>query len=70
MQNQFLSEFQDAALEILAYLKCICQKRFHGKNLLMTAIGEDVSYWLSSAMKGLLLADYSFDKTNFFLYNN
>ncbi len=37
-------------------------KRFHGKNLLMTAIGEDVSYWLSSAMKGLLLADYSFDK--------
>ena len=24
--------------------------------------GEDVSYWLSSAMKGLLLADYSFDK--------
>ena len=37
-------------------------KRFHGKNLLMTAIGEDVSYWLSSAMKGLLLADYSFKK--------
>ena len=33
-------------------------KRFHGKNLLMTAIGEDVSYWLSSAMKGLLLADF------------
>ncbi len=37
-------------------------KRFKGHNLLMTAIGEDVSYWLSSAMKGLLLADYQFDK--------
>lgn len=37
-------------------------KKFKGKNLLMTAIGDDVSYWLSSAMKGLILADYSFDK--------
>ena len=37
-------------------------KEFKGKNLLMTAIGDDVSYWLSSAMKGLLLADYSFGK--------
>ncbi len=37
-------------------------KRFKSQNLLMTAIGDDVSYWLSSAMKGLLLADYSFDK--------
>lgn len=37
-------------------------KRLKGKNLLMTAIGDDVSYWLSSAMKGILLADYSFDK--------
>ena len=37
-------------------------KKLKGKNLLMTAIGDDVSYWLSSAMKGILLADYSFDK--------
>lgn len=37
-------------------------KRLKGKNLLMTAIGDDVSYWLSSALKGLMLADYSFDK--------
>ena len=37
-------------------------KKFKGKNLLMTAIGDDVAYWLSSAMKGVLLADYSFDK--------
>ena len=37
-------------------------KKFKSKNLLMTAIGDDVSYWLSSAMKGLILADYSFDK--------
>ncbi len=37
-------------------------KKFKGKNLLMTAIGDDVSYWLSSAMKGLILGDYSFDK--------
>lgn len=37
-------------------------KKFKSKNLLMTAIGDDVSYWLSSAMKGLMLADYSFDK--------
>src|SRR5699024_5698148 len=31
-------------------------------NLLMTAIGDDVSYWLNSAMRGILLADYTFDK--------
>lgn len=37
-------------------------KKLKGRNLLMTAIGDDVSYWLSSAMKGILLADYSFDK--------
>ena len=37
-------------------------KKFKSQNLLMTAIGDDVSYWLSSAMKGLMLADYSFDK--------
>lgn len=37
-------------------------KKLKGHNLLMTAIGDDISYWLSSAMKGLLLADYSFDK--------
>lgn len=37
-------------------------KKFKGKNLLMTAIGDDVSYWLSSAMKGLLLGDYAFNK--------
>ena len=37
-------------------------KKFKGKNLLMTAIGDDVSYWLSSAMKGLILGDYSFNK--------
>lgn len=37
-------------------------KKFKGKNLLMTAIGDDVAYWLSSAMKGVLLADYSFNK--------
>ena len=37
-------------------------KGFKSHNLLMTAIGEDVSYWLSSAMKGLLLGGYSFDK--------
>lgn len=37
-------------------------KRFKGRHLLMTAIGENVSYWLSSAMKGVMLADYSFDK--------
>lgn len=37
-------------------------KKFKSKNLLMTAIGEDVSYWLSSAMKGLILGGYSFDK--------
>ncbi|MDO5146385.1 MAG: leucyl aminopeptidase [Eubacteriales bacterium] len=37
-------------------------KKLKGQNLLMTAIGDDVSYWLSSAMKGILLADYSFDK--------
>ncbi len=37
-------------------------KKFGGKNLLMTAIGDDVAYWLSSAMKGVMLADYSFDK--------
>ncbi|MEE1228429.1 MAG: leucyl aminopeptidase [Lachnospiraceae bacterium] len=37
-------------------------KRFKGKNLLMTAIGDDIAYWLSSAMKGLLLGDYKFDK--------
>ncbi len=37
-------------------------KKFKSKNLLMTAIGDDVSYWLSSAMKGLILGDYSFDK--------
>ena len=43
-----------AALKIAKEFKC--------RNLLMTAIGDDVSYWLSSAMKGLILADYSFDK--------
>lgn len=37
-------------------------KKLGGKNVLMTAIGEDVAYWLSSAMKGLLLGDYSFKK--------
>ena len=37
-------------------------KKFKSKNLLMTAIGDDVSYWLSSAMKGLILGDYTFDK--------
>ena len=37
-------------------------KKLKGRNLLMTAIGDDVSYWLSSAMRGILLADYSFDK--------
>ncbi|MDO4976279.1 MAG: leucyl aminopeptidase [Eubacteriales bacterium] len=37
-------------------------KKFKGKNLLMTAIGDDVSYWLSSAMKGLILGDYTFNK--------
>ena len=37
-------------------------KKFKGKNLLMTAFGDNVSYWLSSALKGLILADYSFDK--------
>ncbi len=36
-------------------------KGFKSKNLLMTAIGEDVSYWLSSALKGLILGDYAFD---------
>ena len=37
-------------------------KKFKSKNLLMTAIGDDVSYWLSSAMKGLILGSYSFNK--------
>lgn len=37
-------------------------KKFKSKNLLMTAIGDDVCYWLSSAMKGLILGDYSFTK--------
>ncbi len=37
-------------------------RKFKSRNLLMTAIGDDVSYWLSSAMKGLLLGDYQFDK--------
>ena len=37
-------------------------KKLKGRNLLMTAIGDDVSYWLSSAMKGILLGDYTFDK--------
>ena len=37
-------------------------RKLKGRNLLMTAIGDDVAYWLSSAMKGILLADYSFDK--------
>ena len=37
-------------------------RRLKGRNLLMTAIGDDVSYWLNSAMRGILLADYSFDK--------
>ena len=37
-------------------------KKLKGRNLLMTAIGDDVSFWLSSAMKGILLGDYSFDK--------
>jgi len=36
--------------------------KFKSRNLLMTAIGEDVSYWLSSAMKGLILGNYTFDK--------
>ena len=37
-------------------------KKLKGRNLLMTAIGDDVSFWLSSAMKGILLGDYTFDK--------
>ncbi|MBR0382300.1 MAG: leucyl aminopeptidase [Eubacterium sp.] len=37
-------------------------RKFKGKNLLMTAFGDNVSYWLSSALKGLILGDYSFDK--------
>ena len=37
-------------------------KKLKGKNLLMTAIGDDVSFWLSSAMRGILLGDYTFDK--------
>ena len=40
-------------------------KKLKGRNLLMTAIGDDVSYWLSSAMKGILLGDYTFDKYHF-----
>ena len=34
-------------------------KRFKSQNLLMTAIGDDVSYWLSSAMKGRSTAAFS-----------
>lgn len=37
-------------------------RKLKGRNLLMTAIGDDVAFWLSSAMKGILLGDYSFDK--------
>lgn len=37
-------------------------RKLKGRNLLMTAIGDDVSFWLSSAMKGILLGDYTFDK--------
>lgn len=40
-------------------------RKLKGRNLLMTAIGDDVSFWLSSAMKGILLGDYSFDKYHF-----
>ncbi len=40
-------------------------RKLKGRHLLMTAIGEDISFWLSSAMKGILLGDYSFDKYHF-----
>ncbi|MBQ9155666.1 MAG: leucyl aminopeptidase [Eubacterium sp.] len=40
-------------------------RKLKGRNLLMTAIGDDVSFWLSSAMKGILLGDYTFDKYHF-----
>ncbi|MDO4555223.1 MAG: leucyl aminopeptidase [Lachnospiraceae bacterium] len=37
-------------------------KRLKGRKVLMMAAGEKVSYWVESALRGLYLADYQFNK--------